>query len=479
MGHHGREAAIGRGHCRQAAGRSIGIERVLLGGLAVVVHIAHGGDGLVRIAAEAEVGKAFAVGHGDGQAAAGHALQEQAGRLQHFHHGQARLEAIALVLRETRPVLGTGNDVGQLGKHLAAVAHAQAEGVAAAEELLELRGQAVVEGDGARPADAGAQSVAVAEAAAGHHAGEVLQLRAAALQVGHVHVHRVEAGLGEGVGHFHMGVHALLAQHGHAGARAQVQEGCGGVLGRVERQVQVHARVGRLAGCGVLAVGAGRVVALLGNLPADGIPDLVQVAERGAEDGLGIAPDLQFALARIDLGGDGARLADDVAAGGQAMLAQGLQHGGAVGRADLQHGAQLFVEQCAQRHVVAAAADLGGPVLAFARVHAAVADAVAFGDQHVHVDGHAHMAGKGHLGHGGQQAAVALVVVGQDLALGAQVVDGIDQGDQVLGVIEVRRFHCRTGPAPGPGWSRPCASCRGPGPPGPGCCRLPRRPAGA
>src|SRR5256885_9620440 len=42
VGHHGREAAIGRGHCRQAAGRSIGIERVLLGGLAVIVHIAHG-----------------------------------------------------------------------------------------------------------------------------------------------------------------------------------------------------------------------------------------------------------------------------------------------------------------------------------------------------------------------------------------------------------------------------------------------------
>jgi hypothetical protein len=65
-------------------------------------------------------------------------LQEQAGRLQHLHHGQTRLEAVALVLREARPVLRAGDDVGQLGKHLAAVAHAQAEGVAAAEEGLEL-----------------------------------------------------------------------------------------------------------------------------------------------------------------------------------------------------------------------------------------------------------------------------------------------------------------------------------------------------
>jgi hypothetical protein len=86
------------------------------------------------VAAELEVGIALAVRHGDGQAAAGHALQEQAGRLQHFHHGQARLEAVALVGGEARPVLRAGDDVGQLGKHLAAVAHAQAKGVAAAEE---------------------------------------------------------------------------------------------------------------------------------------------------------------------------------------------------------------------------------------------------------------------------------------------------------------------------------------------------------
>jgi hypothetical protein len=42
---------------------------------------------------------------------------------------QARLEALAAVGGEARPVLRAGDDVGQLGKHLAAVAHAQAEGV--------------------------------------------------------------------------------------------------------------------------------------------------------------------------------------------------------------------------------------------------------------------------------------------------------------------------------------------------------------
>ena len=50
---------------------------------------------------------------------------------------------------------------------------------------------------------------------------EVGQSGAAALQVGHVHVKGLETGLGKGVGHFHMGVDALLAQHGHLGAGSQ------------------------------------------------------------------------------------------------------------------------------------------------------------------------------------------------------------------------------------------------------------------
>jgi hypothetical protein len=65
----------------------------------------------------------------------------------------------------------------------------------AAEEGLELLGQHRVEGDAAGPADAGAQRVAVAEAAAGHHALEVGQLGAAGLQVGHVHVDRLRSRL--------------------------------------------------------------------------------------------------------------------------------------------------------------------------------------------------------------------------------------------------------------------------------------------
>src|SRR3712207_7693679 len=48
-----------------------------------------------------EVRVALAVRHRDGQARAGQALEEQAGRVEHFHHGQARLEALAAVDRKS------------------------------------------------------------------------------------------------------------------------------------------------------------------------------------------------------------------------------------------------------------------------------------------------------------------------------------------------------------------------------------------
>ena len=58
----------------------------------------------------------------------------------------------------------------------------------------------------------------------------------------------------------------------------------------------MHAGVSLGAGSGVFCICADWVVALLGNLPAHGIPHLVQVGQLGAEDALGIAPDLQLAL---------------------------------------------------------------------------------------------------------------------------------------------------------------------------------------
>ena len=130
-------------------------------------------------------------------------------------------------------------------------------------------------------------------------------------------------------------------------------------------------------------------------------------------------------------------LADEMAEFRQAVLAQRLHDLVAQLGAHLDDCAQLFVEQRLERQFLAACADLRCPVLAVAGVHAAVADAVAFEQQHVDIERHTDVAGKGHLADRGEQAAVAAVVVGQHMALRAQRVDGVDQIDQVLRVVQV------------------------------------------
>ena len=119
------------------------------------------------------------------------------------------------------------------------------------------------------------------------------------------------------------------------------------------------------------------------------------------------------------------------------MRAQHLHHRVALGRSHLQQHAQLFGEQRTQRQLFAPRADLLRPVLGVAVFGAAVADAVALGHQQIDVERHADLAGKGHLGRRGQQAAVAAVVVGEDLAVGAQLVDGGDQLLQQLGLVQI------------------------------------------
>src|SRR5690606_20444493 len=94
----------------------------------------------------------------------------------------------------------------------AAVADAEREAVAAGEERLEHLPQFRALEDAGGPAAAGAEHVAVAEAAAGDEAGEVLQPLAAGDQVAHVHVEGAEAGALEHRRHLDLAVDALLAQ---------------------------------------------------------------------------------------------------------------------------------------------------------------------------------------------------------------------------------------------------------------------------
>ena len=199
----------------------------------------------------------------------------------------------------------------------------------------------------------------------------------------------------------------------------------------------MHARVKGTACDGVFGIGAGGVVALLANLPAHAVPNLVQVFQFGGKHFFGVTPHAQFVHAFGNGGLTGAGFADHMAVFGQAVLAQGLNDGVAFGRAHLNHHPQFFVEQGFEGEFFAAGADLARPVFGVAMVGAAVRDAVALGDQHVHIQGHAHMAGKGHFGHCGQQAAIAAVVVGQYLALRTQDVDGFNKIDQRLRVVQV------------------------------------------
>ena len=200
----------------------------------------------------------------------------------------------------------------------------------------------------------------------------------------------------------------------------------------------VQTRVQRLAGSGMLGIGAIGVVAHAADLPAGAVPDLMQVLQAGAEHRFGVAPDLDPAGlgARCRVGRPG--LADHVAVFAQAVFAQELHDLRALGRANLQHHAQFLVEEGLQRQLLAPRADLGCPVLAVAVIGAAVADAIALGDQQIDIERHAHMPGKRHLAHRGEQAAVAAVVIGQDQRPLAQGVHGAHQAHQILRLLEVR-----------------------------------------
>ncbi|MNN51928.1 hypothetical protein D3C81_1665910 [compost metagenome] len=48
------------------------------------------------------------------------------------------------------------------------------------------------------------------------------------------------------------------------------------------------------------------------------------------------------------------------------------------------------------------------------------------------------MAGEGHFHHGGQQAAVGTVVVGEQAAVGVQALDGVEEALEVFGLVDVR-----------------------------------------
>src|SRR5262249_9028244 len=120
-----------------------------------------------------ELGPAFAVRVRDGDARAGHAAEEDRGAVLDTEQDEARLELLGAVAHETRPRGGAGEQVGEVGEHLAAVAHAEDERVAARREARERVAGARVVAERRGPAAAGAEDVAEREAAARDSAAAV------------------------------------------------------------------------------------------------------------------------------------------------------------------------------------------------------------------------------------------------------------------------------------------------------------------
>ena len=111
------------------------------------------------------------------------------------------------------------------------------------------------------------------------------------------------------------------------------------------------------------------------------------------------------------------------------MFAQSRHHIAAVGGANLQQHAQFFVKQGFERQFIAAGADLGCPVFGIA--------CVAIVYEHIDIQRHADMTRKRHFRDRCQQTAIALVVVRQNLVFRPQRIHGIDEVNQVFGVVQI------------------------------------------
>ena len=106
---------------------------------------------------------------------------------------QPRLVLLGAIAHEARPIRGTRNELLECREHLAAVAHAQGERRVALEEGPELVARKGIEQDRFRPAFAGAEHIAIGEAAASDEAVEPPEPRAPLEDVGHVHIVGIES----------------------------------------------------------------------------------------------------------------------------------------------------------------------------------------------------------------------------------------------------------------------------------------------
>ena len=224
MRHHGEVPPGGVAQTRDAVRGTVGVERVLLGGLAGVVDVTHaslaaredvGHPGLVG-----ELNLALAVRDPDADARTLHTLQHHSGGVGlDPDGGPTALEPSRVVVDETRLLHVVGGaqaalrgDEPEESHELAAVADTKREGIGSVVKRLELRPERLVESDAARPALRGVEDVGVAEPAAEDDPAEIFEPHGAGEQVGHGDVPRLHArGVDRGA-HLAVTVGALLAE---------------------------------------------------------------------------------------------------------------------------------------------------------------------------------------------------------------------------------------------------------------------------
>ena len=408
MRHHNGHAAVPGGETGGALAGTVGVGRVLLGGIAHAVHVAQGHQALLHIAGQvgvADLHPPFAMGHGDGQAGARHVAQQDGWGIADFHQRGAGLELLAQIAHEARPMFRAGHQVLEVGQHLTAVANAQGESVLAEEETVEGVTQAVVIQHGLGPAATSTKHVAIGETATGHQAFHVVQIDVTGQQVAHMHVHGGEAGTVKSGRHLGLAVDALLAQDRHLGP-GTADEWRRYVFAHVEGEPHVQAWIIAVRDGVELLAGAVRVVAQRLDTIAGFRPEPLQTAT-GPLHQDGAAQAYPHHIVHVEP-------RHGVHTAGQTSVGVALTHRLRLVFRHLQYRTQFLGEQ--GRH----------------RFRSITGDVV----QH---DVDADPAGERHFHQGGEQTTVGAIVVGHQLAFRQQRLGHLEEGLQVGGIVQIRR----------------------------------------
>jgi hypothetical protein len=427
-------------------GRSVRVERVLLRRHSLSIDVSdRDRDSLCTLPSRVKRGPPLPMSNSDGQQRAVHSLEEDRVLLRFDpDRRHPRLEPLAPVDLERRPVLRARDDHLQLREELASVADSQSKGIVPVEERLELLAGDVVKQDRLGPAVSGAEDIPVGEATAGGDASEGLEGDLAGDDVGHVDVDGLEARGGKSPGHLDVAVNTLLSKDGDLGlgrgggrrGRAgggvdEGEEGAGKAVLETWRRVrkrtsqysELRDRKGgergreltRLLGAFEdrvkLLLGSGRIVSLSLHLVRGLGPHLLELSSGRRIDLFAVVDDLD-ALVGVGL----VDLRDDVdVATREAGSVENVGELEELILRDLEDGSELLVEKGRDRR--RALAEL------------------------VEVDLRSDSAGKAHLGDGGEETSVRSVVIGEDgvWVVGLKRLDGSEEGADRLGVLDVGR----------------------------------------